>query len=188
MSKVYVFLAPGFEEIEAGTPVDILRRAGIEVELVSIDDSEFVVGARKIAFKADKKFSEIDKDGADMLILPGGMPGTTNLQNFKPLTDLVLKYNSEGKRIAAICAAPTIFGQLGILEGKKATCYPGLEDKLTGADVYIEPVITDGNITTSRGMGTAIDFSLELLRILSGSGETAEKMANTVVYMIDQMA
>ena len=186
MSKVYIFLAPGFEEIEAGTPVDILRRAGIDAEFVSIEDTDYVTGARGITFKADIKFSEIDKSSADMLVLPGGMPGTTNLLKFEPLMDLVKEFNEAGKRIAAICAAPTIFGALGILEGKKATCYPGMEDQLTGADVYVEPVITDGNITTSRGMGTAIDFSLELLSLLTGNAEIASDMADKIVYSMDQ--
>ena len=184
MSKVYVFLAPGFEEIEAGTPVDILRRAGISVSMVSIDDSEYVTGARGIAFKADAKFSEIDKNAADILVLPGGMPGTTNLYNSEPLMELVKEYNEAGKRIAAICAAPTIFGKLGILQGKKATCYPGMEDDLLGADVSYESVVTDGNITTSRGMGTAIDFALELLTLLANSDE-AKSMAEKVVYKLN---
>lgn len=182
MSKAYVFLATGFEEIEALTPVDILRRGGHEVTVVSVTGENVVTGARGINVKADVLFESLDKDAAELLILPGGMPGTTNLSKYEPLMDLVIKYNEEGKRISAICAAPTVFGGLGILKGKKATCYPGLEDKLTGADVYIEPVITDGNITTSRGMGTAVDFSLELLRLLSGSDEAAAKMADAVVY------
>jgi len=182
MSKVYIFLAEGFEEVEAGTPIDLLRRAGIEVVLVSIDNTEYVTGARKITFKADAKLSEIDKDGADLLILPGGMPGTTNLYNCKELMELVEDYNSRGKRIAAICAAPTIFGKLGLLKGKKAVCYPGMEGDLIGAEVSYDNVVTDGNITTSRGMGTAIDFSLELLTLLSGSKEVSKDMASKVVY------
>jgi len=182
MSKAYVFLATGFEEVEALTPVDILRRGGHEVVLVSVTGDEIVTGARGINVKADEIFENIDKDGADILILPGGMPGTTNLSLYKPLTDLVIKYNEQGKRIAAICAAPTVFGGLQLLNGRNATCYPGLEDKLIGAQVCIEPVVTDGNITTSRGMGTAIDFSLELLKLLSNSEEAAEKMAKAVVY------
>lgn len=181
MSKVYVFLATGFEEIEAGTPVDILRRAGVDVKMVSIEDKEYVTGARGITFKADAKFSEIDKDAADIIVLPGGMPGTTNLYNFAPLMNLVKEYNSKGKRIAAICAAPTIFGKLGLLEGRKACCYPDMEDDLKGATVSYDSVVTDGNITTSRGMGTAIDFSLELLTLLTDR-QNADEMAKKVVY------
>lgn len=182
MKNVYVFLATGFEEIEALTPVDILRRGGIDVKLVSVTGSEVVTGARGINVKADILFENIDNSWADILVLPGGMPGTTNLMAYEPLMNLVKDYNEKGKRIAAICAAPTIFGKLNLLIGRKATCYPGREDDLTGADVCKESVITDGNITTSRGMGTAIDFSLELLEILSGAKENADKMAQAVVY------
>jgi len=182
MSKVFIFLATGFEEIEAGTPADILRRAGVDVEFVSIDDSEYVTGARNIIFKADRKFSEIGKDEADILVLPGGMPGTTNLMIFKPLMDLVIDYNERGKRIAAICAAPTVFGKLGLLEGKNAVCYPGMEADLVGANAMTVPVVTDGNITTSRGMGTAIDFALELLTLITGDRAVADDMAKKVVY------
>ena len=187
MGNVYVFLATGFEEIEALTPVDILRRAGMDVKLVSITGDELVVGARNIVVKSDVLFENIDKEWADILVLPGGMPGTTNLYNFKPLMELVKEYNEQGKRIAAICAAPTIFGKLGLLEGKKATCYPGMEEDLIGADVYIEPVITDGNITTSRGMGTALDFALELLTLISGSENDSKEMADKVVYKSEHM-
>lgn len=184
MKNVYVFLATGFEEIEALTPVDILRRAGMDVKLVSITGNELVTGARQINVEADLVFENIDKDWADILVLPGGMPGTTNLMNYEPLMSLVKEYNLAGKRIAAICAAPTIFGRLGFLEGKNATCYPGMEADLLGATPVTNTVITDGNITTSRGMGTAIDFSLELLRLMTDSAEEAKLMAEKVVYMM----
>ena len=184
MSNVYVFLATGFEEVEALTPVDLLRRGGMDVKLVSITGEKIVKGARNINVQADLLFDEIDKDWADLLILPGGMPGTTNLKNFEPLTELIKDFNEKKKRIAAICAAPTVFGGLGILEGKKATCYPGMEDMLIGAEVCYDSVVTDGNITTSRGVGTAIDFALELLKLLSGSKETSDKMAASVVYKL----
>lgn len=182
MEKVCVFLATGFEEIEALTPVDILRRAGVDVKLVSITGNEIVTGARGINVKADVLFEDLDKESVDILVLPGGMPGTTNLMNYEPLMNLVKEHNLAGKRIAAICAAPTIFGKLGLLQDKNATCYPGMEEDLVGANVYIEPVITDGNVTTSRGMGTALDFSLELLRLITGSEEEADAMAKKVVY------
>ncbi|MDO4188103.1 MAG: DJ-1/PfpI family protein [Lachnospiraceae bacterium] len=182
MKNVFVFLATGFEEIEALTPVDILRRAGIDVKLVSITGDEIVTGARGINVKADLLFENIDSDLADILVLPGGMPGTTNLMKYEPLMELIEKYNNNGKNIAAICAAPTIFGKLGLLEGKKATCYPGMEDDLIGAQVCYDSVVTDGNITTSRGMGTALDFSLELLNIFKGE-EEAKSMAEKVVKM-----
>ena len=184
MKNVYVFLATGFEEIEALTPVDILRRAGMDVKLVSVTGSEIVKGARNIEVKADILFENIDRDFADILVLPGGMPGTTNLLNYEPLTKLVTDYFNAGKHIAAICAAPTIFGKLNLLKGKNATCYPGMEDELIGANVCYESVVTDSNVTTSRGMGTAIDFSLELLKIMSGDKMTANDMADKVVYKI----
>ena len=182
MSKVYVFLATGFEEIEALTPVDILRRGGVDVNLVSITGNEIVTGARGINVKADVLFEDLDKDAADMLVLPGGMPGTTNLMAYEPLMELVKTYNSKGKYVTAICAAPTIFGKIGLLSGKKATCYPGMEGDLTGADVKYESVVVDGNIVTSRGMGTALDFALKLLEINTGSVEEAKSMATKVVY------
>ena len=184
MSNVYVFLATGFEEVEALTPVDLLRRGGMDVKLVSVTGEKIVKGARNINVQADLLFDEIDKEWADLLVLPGGMPGTTNLKNFEPLTELIIEFNEKEKRIAAICAAPTIFGGLGILEGKKATCYPGMEDMLIGANVSFDSVVTDGNITTSRGVGTAIDFALELLKLLSGSKEVSDKMAASVVYKL----
>lgn len=184
MKNVYVFLATGFEEIEALTPVDILRRAGMDVRLVSVSGSETVKGARNIEVKSDLLFDDIDKDFADILVLPGGMPGTTNLMNCKPLTDLVIEYFNKGKHIAAICAAPTIFGKLNLLKGKNATCYPGMEDELIGANVRYESVVTDSNVTTSRGMGTAIDFSLELLKLMSEDKNAANNMADKVVYKI----
>ena len=182
MSKVYVFLATGFEEIEALTPVDILRRGGVDVNLVSITGNEIVTGARGINVKADVLFENLDKDAAYMLVLPGGMPGTTNLMTYEPLMELVKAYNSKGKYVTAICAAPTIFGKIGLLNGKKATCYPGMEGDLTGANVKYDSVVVDGNIVTSRGMGTALDFALKLLEINTGSVEEAKSMAEKVVY------
>lgn len=183
MKNVYVFLATGFEEIEALTPVDILRRAGINVKLVSVTGSLAVMGARNIAVNADILFEDIDKDWAEVIILPGGMPGTTNLYNHEGLMKLVMEYFEKGKHVSAICAAPTILGKLGILEGKKATCYPDMEGDLKGAEFGTEAVITDGNVTTSRGMGTALDFSLELLSVMTGSKKESEDMAAKVVYM-----
>ena len=184
MKNVYVCLATGFEEIEALTPVDILRRAGIYAKLVSITGNEIVTGARNINVKADLLFENIDKNWADILVLPGGMPGTTNLLAYEPLMALVKEYNENKKNIAAICAAPTILGKIGLLEGKKATCYPGMEADLIGAEAKTDSVVVDGNIITSRGMGTALDFSLELLSIMTGSKEEAKSMAEKVVYDI----
>lgn len=179
--KAYLFLAEGFEECEALIQVDILRRGGVEVTTVSVMDDLYVKSSHAVTIRADRKLCEIDKDAADMLILPGGMPGTTNLGNCSELCELIKKYNDAGKRIAAVCAAPTVFGQLGLLQGKKATCYPGMEDKLLGAQVSYDKVVTDGNITTSRGLGTSIPFALELLKLLV-SEEASKMISEKIVF------
>ena len=181
MKKAYIFLAEGFEEVEAMTPVDLLRRAGVEVTLVSVTGSRLVCGARQITVQADILFEEADFSDADLLILPGGMPGTLHLGDCEGLKGFLMKAAEENGRIAAICAAPTVLGKLGLLNGRKAICYPGMEDGLTGAEVTVEPVVTDGNITTSRGLGTAIPFALRLIEELSGK-ETADRIAESVVY------
>ena len=139
-------LADGFEEIEALTVVDILRRDNIITETVSITKDRQVVGAHMIPVIADKVISEIKLSEAALLVLPGGMPGTLNLKDCKPLMDMVKEFNATNRRLAAICAAPTVFGELGILEGKKAVCYPGMEGQLKGATVLKDEVVTDGNI------------------------------------------
>lgn len=182
MNKVYVFLADGFEEIEGLMVVDLLRRAQIDLTTVSIMGKTCVTGRSDISVLADCLFEDVAsfEDGA-MLVLPGGMPGTTYLEEYQPLQELIRAYNKEGKRLAAICAAPTVYGKMGLLEGKKATCYPGMEDLLLGAEVSYDPVVTDGNYTTSRGLGTALPFALELISLLSGA-ETAEKVAKSVVF------
>lgn len=182
MSKVYVFLADGFEEIEGLMVVDLLRRAGVELETVSIMGRRDVTGRSDITVMADRLFEEISSyDDGDMLVLPGGMPGTTYLEEYAPLRELIVKYDQAGKRLAAICAAPTVYGKMGLLKGRKATCYPEMEDLLLGAEPVTDAVVTDGNYTTSRGLGTAIEFSLELISLLQGS-ETAEKVAKSVVF------
>ena len=135
MSEVCVFLADGFEEIEGLTVVDLLRRAGIETRTVSIMGQEEIQGAHGIIVKADSLFENTDFSEVKMLVLPGGMPGTIHLKEHKGLEELILKHNEEKKYLAAICAAPTVFGGMGILKGKKAICYPGMEEGLTGADV-----------------------------------------------------
>ena len=180
MSKVYVLLADGFEEIEGLTVVDLLRRAGIEVVLASIKDTTDIKGARGINVVADELLSDI-KDSADMVVLPGGMPGTNYLKESQAVRDMVQSYYDNGKYIAAICAAPTVFGRAGLLEGKKATCYPGMEGDLKGAIVSTEEVCHDGNIITSRGLGTAIAFALEIVKTFQGE-EAARKLAHGTVY------
>lgn len=181
MSKVYVFLADGFEEIEGLTVVDLLRRAGAQTEMVSVMGKMEISGSHGILVKADCLFEDCDFSDADILVLPGGMPGTLNLGGHKGLTDLLVKANGQGTGIAAICAAPSVLGDLGLLKGKKATCYPGMEGRLTGAEVCFDSFVTDGNVTTSRGMGTAIPFSLELIRRLFGA-EKAEEQGKSIVY------
>lgn len=181
MSLVYAFFTEGFEEIEGLTVVDLLRRADIEIETVSITDKYEVTGSHNITIKTDKIFSEIDIDKADMLFLPGG-PGTPNLAAHEGVIQALRNFNEKGKNIAAICAAPSVPGQLGMLKGKKATCYPGYEDKLLGAEYVREKAVTDGNITTARGMGTSIDFGLELIRILADK-EKADEIADKIQFL-----
>lgn len=181
MSKVYVFLADGFEEIEGLTVVDILRRAAVETETVSVMGRREVRGSHHITVTADCLFEEADQESARMLVLPGGMPGTLNLKEHEGLRKLLLAFNEKRKRIAAICAAPGILGELGMLDGRMACAYPSFEDRLTGARVVKEPAVTDGHITTGRGMGTAIPFALELTALLAGK-EKAEEIRQSIVY------
>ncbi|MDD3172637.1 MAG: DJ-1/PfpI family protein [Herbinix sp.] len=181
MAKVYIFLANGYEEIEGLTVVDLLRRAGIEVVMVSISGDIFVTGSHNIITKADALFENVDFADADMLVLPGGMPGTNNLKAHEGLDLLLKEFFSIGKRLAAICAAPIILGSKGLLMGKNATCYPGHEGALTGAHVTNAAVVEDGNIITSKGMGTAIDFSLSLIKNIVGETE-AVKIARAIQY------
>ncbi len=179
MKKVAVMLADGFEEIEALTVVDIIRRANITCDMFSVSSME-VKGAHDIVVKVDKLISEEVKE-YDVIVLPGGMPGATNLRDNEEVIGLVKWFNDNKKIVAAICAAPMILGELGLLKGKKATCYPGFEDKLTEAEVCTDRVVRDGNITTSRGLGTAIPFALELISQLYGK-EKAEEIKKSVIY------
>ena len=158
--KVCVFLADGFEEIEGLTVVDVLRRAGIEVTMMSVTGSLSIRGSHDICVQADCLFDAKKAGEADMLVLPGGMPGTLTLKAHEGLNSLLKTFDSEKRNIAAICAAPSILGGLGMLRGKKACSYPSFEDKLDGAEVQQVPVVTDGHITTGRGMGAAIPFAL----------------------------
>ncbi len=168
MKKVALFLANGFEEIEALATVDILRRAQIPVETVSISDTKTVTGAHNVTVIADTTFQQADFSDVEVLILPGGMPGTKNLNEHEGLKELITKFNGEGKQIAAICAAPMVLGGLGLLNDKRATCYPGFEAELTGAQATGENVVVDGNITTGRGPGLAFDFALRLVEQIAG--------------------
>ena len=181
MSKVYVFLAEGFEEIEGLTVVDLLRRANIETEMVSVMEGKQIKGSHGIKVTADSMFADVDFSDADLLVLPGGMPGTLNLGNHEGLCELLKKQYAEEKMIAAICAAPSVFGQLGLLEGRVATCYPGFEEKLTGATVNEKTVVVDGHVVTAKGMGAAIDFSLKLIELLVDK-ETADAIGTGIIY------
>lgn len=177
---VYLFMADGFEEVEGLTVVDLVRRAGIELKTVSVMGRIEVTGAHGIEVKADCLFEDM-KEPAEMMILPGGVPGTPNLKAHKGLQQLICKSAEQGIYLAAICAAPTVYGELGLLKGKKATCYPGLENGLLGAEVVYDNVAADGNFITSRGVGTAIDFSLKLVEVLKNKAE-ADKIAKAIVY------
>jgi protein deglycase len=181
MAKVYLFLADGFEEIEGLTVVDLLRRAGIDIAMVSITGDIQVTGSHQITTVADALFEEVDYSDADMLVLPGGMPGTINLLEHKGLDQLLRDHASENRKLAAICAAPRVLGIKGLLQGRNATCYPGNEELLQGAHVINTSVVNDGNITTSKGMGTAIDFSLSLIKTLKGP-EEASRIAQAIQY------
>ena len=183
MPKTAIFLADGFEEIEALTVVDLLRRADIDITTVSIMGRKNVTGSHKITVEADSLLEDADFDSLDMLILPGGMPGTTNLGACKALTDKIKEFDEKGKMLCAICAAPTVFGGLGILKGKKACCFPGREGDLLGADVQTTPVTKDGHFITSRGMGTAMDFGLAIIEHYQGI-DAATSMASKIVYKV----
>lgn len=181
MSRLAVFFAQGFEEIEALTVVDICRRGGLEADMVSVTGEREVAGSHGISVKTDKKFEEVNPGEYDMLVLPGGMPGTKNLEAHSGLMAWVDEFYEKGKYIGAICAAPSIFGHKGILKGKRACSYPSFESHLEGAEVTSGPVEVSGNVITSRGMGTAIDFGLAILRIFSGE-EKADELAKGIVY------
>lgn len=186
MSKetVALFLAPGCEEIEALTVADILFRAGIACDTISVAEGREVTSSHKITIVADKHISEADLDAYDMLVLPGGLPGTPNLHACAKLMDAVRSFAKAGKPLSAICAAPSVFAEEGLLEGRRATSNPGFHHVLAerGAELVTdEPVVVDGNFTTSQGMGTAIDFALEIVRRFQGDDAVAD-MKPKIVY------
>ena len=164
---LYMFLADGFEEIEALATLDIIRRANIEIATVGVT-GDIVTGSHNISVKADVKIDDVNLDDVTGVILPGGLPGTTHLDNSKKVCDLTQYSNENRLLVAAICAAPSVLGRLGILNGKKATCYPGFEDKLLGAECIGYYVVRDGNIITGRGAGAAIDFGLKIVEYFKG--------------------
>lgn len=181
MKRVFIFLADGFEEIEAIAPIDILRRAEIPVTTVSISESKTVTGAHHISVLADQLFTETDFSENAYLILPGGGVGTQNLMAYKPLNDLLIKQFNEGKELAAICAAPSVLGKLGILKGKEAICYPGFENNLEGAVLSKEKVVKDGKVITAKGAGVAIPFALKIVETLKGKS-AADNVADSIMY------
>ncbi len=181
MSKAAVFFGTGYEEIEALTVVDILRRAGVETVMVSVMKEKSVAGSHDIRVETDALIGEIDFTGLDVIVLPGGMPGTKNLEACEALMAQVDIFAAQGKIVAAICAAPSILGHRGILKGKKACSFPSFESHLEGAEVLQQPAVMDGNLITGRGMGAAIPFGLKILEKLQGE-EAARKMAEAIIF------
>ena len=175
MSKAVVFFADGTEECEALLVVDLLRRAKVEVIVASAMGRRELVSSHKIHLTADALAD------VDMVVLPGGIPGTPNLAANKTVTETCAAFAKAGKKVAAICAAPSILASLGLLEGRNATAHAGFQDQLAGAIVHDEEVVVDGNITTSYGLGGAIPFALELVRQLAGQAE-AERIRNAIAY------
>lgn len=179
--RTAIFLTNGFEEIEALTVVDMLRRAKITCDMISVDDDMQVIGAHGIEVKADAMISQIDFEEVDCMILPGGSPGWQNLEKSQYLMKRLEEFVQKDKMICAICGAPVILGRKGYLYDRTAVCYPSLENELTGAFVPDEEVVRDGNIITSRGVGTAIAFSAEIIKAILDE-ETADEMLKAVVY------
>ena len=176
---IYMFLADGFEEVEALCPLDILRRAGLEVTTVGIG-KDMIRGAHGIMVQTDIVDVMYRDSAPDMLILPGGMPGSTNLDESKTVDSALKAGARKGAYLCAICAAPLVLGKRGYLQGKRAVCYPGFEEYLEGADVSkAETVVRDGNIITAKGMGVAFEFGLELVRVLKDD-DTAENIKASV--------
>lgn len=182
MNMVYVLLAEGFEEIEAISVIDILRRGGVEVVTVSIGNSLFVHGAHHIKVEADRLIKEVELESdIKAVVLPGGMPGTTHLDESKDVDRLLNEAIKKGLLVAAVCAAPLVLGKRGFLKGKRATCYPGFENYLKGAEVSENRVEHDGNIITSKGAGTAAFFAFEILKVLKNE-TIADKVRTSMLY------
>ena len=177
---VYLFLANGFEEIEALCPLDLLRRAGVEVTTVGINGAETVMGAHGICVHTDLPDTMYRDSKPEMIILPGGMPGAKNLDESRVVDTALRAAASSGAYLAAICAAPMVLGHRGYLNGKRAICFPGFESKLAGATLSDQRVVRDGNIITAAGMGVALEFGLTLVAALKGN-ETAEELRRTIL-------
>ncbi len=164
---IYVLLADGFEEVEAIAPIDVMRRNGLPLKTVGVGGCE-ICGAHSITVKADMRIEDIDIETVDGIILPGGMPGTTNLQKNETVGKLIAYCNDNGLLIAAICAAPMILGQLGLLKGREAVCFPGFEEHLLGADICDVPVAVCDHIITAKGAGAALEFGSAIVDYFSG--------------------
>jgi 4-methyl-5(b-hydroxyethyl)-thiazole monophosphate biosynthesis len=171
--KIAVHLADGFEEIEAVSIIDVLRRADLDVFVVSVNGKLEVAGAHQLKVIADVLFEQVNYNEISMIVLPGGMPGATNLNEHLPLKQIIMKFNADNKPLAAICAAPLVLGNLGILDGRQAVCYPGFEKYLIGAKVIHIPVVESGHIITGSGPGAAIQFALKIVEKIV-SAEKAE--------------
>lgn len=181
MKKIGIFMADGCEEIEGLTVVDIVRRAKMEIVMISITGKREVTSSHQVTFLTDALAAEVDYDTLDGIVLPGGMPGTLNLQADETVNKVIRQFATEGRLVCAICAAPSVLGAADVLEGKWATCHPGFEEKLTGAKVEEKEVVVDGNVITSRGMGTAIPFALSLVSQMV-SEEKAQELAQSIIF------
>lgn len=179
---IYIYLADGFEEVEALFPLDLLRRASLDVKTVSITDKNEVTGSHGITVKADitVKSAEYDPKGAELIMLPGGMPGTKNLDASADVHEALDYAYANGKYIAAICAAPSVIGKKGFLKDKKATAYPGFEEYLIGRKETSERCVKDGNMITAAGAGVAMDLGLKIIETLIGK-ETADKIKHAII-------
>lgn len=183
MSKIGIFMADGCEEIEGLTVVDVVRRTKMEIVMLSITGKKEVTSSHGVTFLADALAEETGYEDLDGIVLPGGMPGTKNLEHCEELMKQVDAFVKDGKLVCAICAAPSILGHRGHLQGRKATVYPGMEGELTGAEWVADKAVTDGNIITARGMGCAIAFGLAIIEKLKGE-QAADEMAQKVVYQL----
>ncbi len=181
MAKVYEFLATGFEDIEALIPLDIMRRAGIDFKTVSITGDLYVESAHGVSIKADMLIEDADLSDADLIMLPGGLPGATNLNAHNGVKKAIMEQNARGKMIGAICAAPMVLGGIGLLQDRRATCYPGFEKYLEGAEYTHELCTVDGNITTGEGPAAALPYAYTLLAALTDR-QTADQVAEGMMY------
>ncbi len=178
---IYVFLATGFEDIEAIAPVDIMRRAGLEVQTVSVTGDRVVTTAHGVGIVADILLQDADFSQAEMIVLPGGLPGSTNLDACRPLTEAIVRHREKGGAIAAICAAPLVFGHLGLLKGHRATCYPGVEPELKGATCTSAIVEQDAGIITGKGPGAAFEFGYTIVDFFLGKG-ASQPLRQGMIY------